>query len=66
MIITSKIQFDNEAAKLAGRMVSEDAATRTQAAFDTCEMLAFLPKDIANNPHISTEVDALNKLILQA
>jgi hypothetical protein len=64
--VTGKIEFDNMAAKLGGRLVSLDQATRQQAALDAAELLADLPKFLRNSPHCSGEIAALNILLSRA
>ena len=59
----NKTEFDNLSARLCGRMVSLDAATRTQAADEAEALLAGLPKDLKNSPHCRGEINALNELI---
>lgn len=61
--ITSKIEFDNLSAKLCGRMVSSDSATRQQAAKEAASLLAELPKFLRNSPHCQGEIEAINTLI---
>lgn len=63
MSITTTIEFQNAAAKLAGRMVSLDCATRHEAAQDAAAMMAVLPKHIKNSPHVADEMTALFTLI---
>lgn len=62
-MITSKTDFDNLSAKLCGRMVSLDQATRIAAAIRARAMLASLPKDLRNSPHCREEISAVEKLI---
>ena len=62
-MITSKTEFDNLSAKLCGRMVSLDKATRATAADDAEAMLAGLPKDLRNSPHCKGEISAVKALI---
>ena len=61
--ITSKIEFDNLSAKLCGRMVSIDSATRQQAANEASNLLTELPKFLRNSPHCQSEIEAINTLI---
>ena len=61
--ITNKIEFDNLSAKLCGRMVSSDSATRHQAAKEASTALAELPKFLRNSPHCQSEIEAMNTLI---
>ena len=62
-MITSKTDFDSLSAKLCGRMVSLDKATRIAAADEARAMLAGLPKDLRNSPHCADEISAVEKLI---
>jgi len=62
-MITSKTEFDNLSAKLCGRMVSLDKATRSTAADEAEAMLAGLPKDLKNSPHCKGEISAVKALI---
>ena len=59
----NKTEFDNLSARLCGRMVSLDAATRTQAADEAEALLAGLPKDLLNSPHCQGEIGAIKTLI---
>lgn len=59
----TKNEFDNLSAKLCGRMVSLDKATRLVAADEAEALLAGLPKDLRNSPHCLGEINALNALI---
>lgn len=61
--ITSKIEFDNLSAKLCGRMISLDSATRQQAAAEAETLLAELPKFLRNSPHCRDEIAAINTLV---
>lgn len=63
MRIASKTEFDNVSARLAGSMVSLTKSTRQAAAREAEEMLASLPKDIANNKSARDEIAALQTLI---
>ena len=62
-IITSKIEFDQIASNLAGKMVSLDSQTRADAAIEAELFLENLPKFLKNSPHCKSEISALNKLI---
>lgn len=62
-MITSKTEFDNLSAKLCGRMVSLDKATRSTAADEAEAMLAGLPKDLKNSPHCKGEISGVKALI---
>lgn len=61
----TKTEFDNQAAKLGGRMVSLDPKTRQQAAKDAAYMLGALPRALRNSPHCQSEIRALNTLIVR-
>jgi len=61
--ITNKMQFDILSAKLCGRMISSDSATRVDAAKEAESLLSELPKFLRNSPHCQGEIEAMNTLI---
>lgn len=62
--ITSKIQFDNAASKLAGRMVAAqwDKKGAMEAAEEVSAFVESLPKMIKNCPSCKREISAITKM----